>query len=106
MVLEPFFARRARIPGLEAAGTQHDSPNLYWRILVSSADTGPLEPARNFGDVGINFRFLVGPSWVDVAEKSPPMGQFHGHVRGGLLRNLQLPKSEPRKIPHFKKRSG
>ena len=67
---EAILANRAQMPGRITVATQRNSPNLHWRILVSSGDSESFRPAHDVGDVGRSSRFFVKSSWVDIAEKS------------------------------------
>ena len=64
LIREEMLANRAQIPRRETAATQRNSPNVFWRILASSVDRGPFQPADNFGDVVGNFMFFVKSPWV------------------------------------------
>ena len=46
--------------------TQHNSPTMHWRILVSSGDDGYFWPAHDSGDVGRDFRFFAKSFRVNV----------------------------------------
>ena len=58
LIREEMLANRAQISRRETAATKHNSPNLFWRPLVSSMDRGPFQPADNFGYVGGQFHVL------------------------------------------------
>ena len=86
--------------------TQHNSPNLHWRDLISSSDTASSEPPRNSGNVRWDFRFfrkaLPGQRYREIRL----LGRPHPNVHEGLFSGPQLAKSSLRETPYFQQQVG
>ena len=106
LVRNAILAYWAQMSGRENVATQHNSPNLLWRILVSSDDTGSPRPPHNPGGAGSNSRFSVESSRVNVAEKSFAWAKTMLMRTKGFSWTFSLPDHFSEKRRTFNGKSG